>query len=400
MGETDQHQRAEVIATSSADHVYEASEKKGKLFGVPRKVAFGLIALLAIVAIAVAVGLLLSRGDSNDSSAPRDLSKMEPLAGIVLPGVNMSDLNQASPQYRALEWLAYDDPRNMTIEDDSTELLERFSLVTLYYATGGENWLWKFQWLSVVEHCLWDGILCDWDYQLHGSVYELEFSEPNMQGTLPPEIGNFRNTKRIAFWYTSLEGSIPTEVGLLTSATYLGITHSRIGGTLPTEIGNLNQLSVLILRENSQMVGTIPSEIGNLQQLVDLHLNNNTFSGTIPSEIGNLKQLGRIVLNNNTFSGTIPSEIGNMQYLSFLFLSDNPLLTGTVPMEVGQLESVVWADFQNTSLTGGLDDPAFCRRQDIDYFFLRADCKGSNPKITCECCTTCCNPAGQECVDI
>eukprot|EP00980_Cylindrotheca_fusiformis_P027678 scaffold22045_cov44-Cylindrotheca_fusiformis.AAC.1 len=67
---------------------------------------------------------------------------MEPLAKVVLPGVDIFDLDPAALQYRALEWLAYVDSRNLTIEDDSTELLERFSLVTLYYALGGGEDYW------------------------------------------------------------------------------------------------------------------------------------------------------------------------------------------------------------------------------------------------------------------
>eukprot|EP00980_Cylindrotheca_fusiformis_P025658 scaffold14343_cov102-Cylindrotheca_fusiformis.AAC.3 len=102
-------------------------------------------------------------------------------------------------------------------------------------------------------------------------------------------------------------------------------------------------------------------------------------------------QLTDLELWNNSFSGTIPSEIGNLQQLKYLHLNHNIGLTGTVPVEVGQQELIWSALFQNTSLTGGLDDLAFCQnRETTEFFQLAADCGGSHPrKITCECCTKC-----------
>eukprot|EP00980_Cylindrotheca_fusiformis_P031196 scaffold25949_cov137-Cylindrotheca_fusiformis.AAC.3 len=409
MGERDKQKGEKAIAVPSADHIDDSSEEKRTLFGVPRKVGFGLVALLVISIIAIAVGVLRSKGDDSEvtapteapkdlstapTEAPKDLSKMESLARVVLPGVDIFDLDQTASQYLALKWLAYDDSRNLTVQDDSTELLERFSLASLYYATGGENWIYHLGWLGSTVHC-WYPINCD----ENDRVFNLNLGNNNLFGTLPPEIGNFRNARFVNVASNSIEGSIPTEVGLLTSVKELFLNDNVIQGTLPTEIGNLNGLEILNVAVN-QLVGTIPNEVGNMRQLNYLTVGHNSFSGSIPNEIGNLQHLLGLDLRFNTLLGIIPSEIGNIQQLEYLFLSDNALLTGTVPMEVGQLESIIGAEFQNTSLTGGLDDPSFCWHQDNQYFSLRADCKGSKPKITCDCCTTCCNSAGEECVHI
>eukprot|EP00980_Cylindrotheca_fusiformis_P012144 scaffold2936_cov113-Cylindrotheca_fusiformis.AAC.4 len=414
--EKDQEKGGEAALTT------DMSDKKYTLCGVPRNMFFCLILshLLAIaIGAGVTAGVLQSKDDDCDittsvsssiptetpsstpastpSSTPTagELSDTELLATVVLPGVDIADLEETSPQYRSLEWLANDDSRNLNIEDDATELIERFSLVTLYFATEGEDWESQSLWLSDSSHCDWYAVDCD----TNGRVTTLNPTDNFLSGMLPPEIGNLRNAVYIGLGSNSIVGSIPTEIGLLTSATYLNLYQNSIMGTLPTEIGNLNRLVRLDVGDN-QLEGTIPSEIENLQQLTALYLFDNTFSGTIPSEIGNLQQLTVLDLPKNSFSGNIPSEIGNLQQLVRLYLHDNTDLTGIVPVEVGQLESILAAYFFNTSLTGGLDDLAFCKNRDLSNFNLLADCKGFNPKITCECCTECCDMDGDNCVSV
>eukprot|EP00980_Cylindrotheca_fusiformis_P019293 scaffold6614_cov88-Cylindrotheca_fusiformis.AAC.4 len=111
--------------------VEEASIEKSKQRGAPiGKVRFGLIAL--VLAIAAAVIAFCNNGSQK-------LLDIDSLATVVMPGVDISNLNETAPQYRALEWLAYNDTRGLAIDDDATELLERFSLVTFYYSVGGDS---------------------------------------------------------------------------------------------------------------------------------------------------------------------------------------------------------------------------------------------------------------------
>eukprot|EP00980_Cylindrotheca_fusiformis_P005173 scaffold1104_cov131-Cylindrotheca_fusiformis.AAC.2 len=133
----------------------------------PLKVCLGVIAVLvAFVSIAdgVPVGVLLREGYPS-----HDQSDIELFANVVLPGVNsIYDLNRTTPQYRALEWLVYNDTHSLTIEDDATELQERFSLVTFCYALQGEDWQSNClsssdgpKWLNSLSHCDWCSIECD-----------------------------------------------------------------------------------------------------------------------------------------------------------------------------------------------------------------------------------------------
>eukprot|EP00980_Cylindrotheca_fusiformis_P005110 scaffold1084_cov38-Cylindrotheca_fusiformis.AAC.1 len=445
MEETDLHRP--LLLESQGDAVVEGAspEEEDEQRGAPtRKVWFGLIALLAIASTAVVVFHLFY------ASPDECRSRMELIAPVVLPtGVEVSDLHwTAAPQYRALEWLACKDPRhnNMTIDDDATELLERFSLVTFYYSVGGGDSLresyWS-GWLKNSSHCEWDYIKCDEDGRVSTLCPIPEASSGNMHGTLPTEIGNFKGLRHLRLagnGEDELMGPIPSEIGHLQQLTSLEIFYNKFSGPIPSEIGHLQQLKSLELGLNTfsgpipseighlqqlksldlglntfsgpipseighlqqleslrlyqnKLSGPIPSEIGNLQQLKSLELGLNTFSGPIPSEIGNLQKLQDLVLYSNELSGPIPSEIGNLQQLLYLALQGNIGLTGTVPVEVGQLESIKEASFFKTSLTGGLDDLAFCKNR----ISLQANCGGLNPKITCECCTTCCltNKNGQ-----
>eukprot|EP00980_Cylindrotheca_fusiformis_P014704 scaffold4004_cov105-Cylindrotheca_fusiformis.AAC.3 len=75
----------------------------------------------------------------REGSHSNDPSDIKLLANVAIPGVDISDLNKTSAQYISLEWLAYEDSRNLTIKDDATELLERFSVVTFYHSIGGES---------------------------------------------------------------------------------------------------------------------------------------------------------------------------------------------------------------------------------------------------------------------
>eukprot|EP00980_Cylindrotheca_fusiformis_P017070 scaffold5235_cov121-Cylindrotheca_fusiformis.AAC.1 len=394
------------------------------------KVRFGLIALL-VLAIAAVIAFC------NNGSQP--LSDIDLLATVVMPGVDISNLNETTPQYRALEWLAYNDTRALTIKNDATELLERFSLATFYYSVG--RGYFCNDWLTISSHCDWVYFDCD-EYSFHhsircdadGRVTILHLESNGLVGRIPSEIGHLKQLEYLYLQYNKFSGPIPSEIGNLQQLKHLYLQNNKLSGPIPSEIGHLQQLEYLLL-DGNELSGPIPSEIGHLQQLDSLELGLNTFSGPIPSEIGDLQQLDSLKLGLNTFSGPIPSEIGNLQQLRSLYLASNKFsgpipseighlqqllnlylasnnfsgpipseighlqqlttlelqnnigLTGTVPVEVGQLESIMQAVFSNTSLTGGLDDLALCKKR---YFTLRADCGGLNPKITCECCTQCC----------
>ena len=96
---------------------------------------------------------------SLPSSFPTE-SQLGAFADILLPGVDLSLLDQTSSQYMALQWIAEEDPKGM-LAVETTELVERFSLATFYYATNGMEWTSDLLWLSETHHCDWEYVECD-----------------------------------------------------------------------------------------------------------------------------------------------------------------------------------------------------------------------------------------------
>ena len=106
---------------------------------------------------------------------------------------------------------------------------ERAALITLYNATGGEDWTNKTNWRS----------------------YE-------------PEIGPVRP---LSDWYgvtTDADGKV----------TKLELEDNNLTGPIPFLLHNLLSLNTLNLKKN-KLTGPIPSQLGNLSNLNTLHLANN-----------------------------------------------------------------------------------------------------------------------------
>ena len=131
---------------------------------------------------------------------------------------------------------------------------DRAALVTLYEATGAANWLNSDNWLSEAPLDEWHGVTIDDS----GRVIELNLSENELSGEIPPELGNL----------TNLQG--------------LYLSGNQLSGEIPPELGNLSELVGLHLQEN-QLSGEIPPELGNLPDLVWLFLSGNQLSGCNPT---------------------------------------------------------------------------------------------------------------------
>ena len=61
----------------------------------------------------------------------------------------------------ALAWLAQEDPAYLPVDSEPETLLERFTLVLLYFATRGDNWPYRAGWLSNQHFCDWEGVICN-----------------------------------------------------------------------------------------------------------------------------------------------------------------------------------------------------------------------------------------------
>jgi hypothetical protein len=213
----------------------EGNLEKRKICGVPltRKVTLPILILflMSIFIIGVVFGAKEGKPKSGGSSGvdstgtltnthtiryEQALAIIEPLVGTVLN-------DQTSPQHQALDWLANVDPAELNFEDiDLDEVLQRYVLVVIYFATGGERWDYDYNFLSLYS-------VCEWNMQIETKVWGASCFDGVHVNNLYLEDNN-------------LEGTIPRDIGLIPKLEYLGMKGNNLHGILPTTLGMLTNL--------------------------------------------------------------------------------------------------------------------------------------------------------------
>lgn len=226
----------------------------------------------------------------------------------------------------------------------SASIADSLALIALYNSTNGNGW--NLPWNTSKQVSSWEGVLLNGE----GRVYWLSLVSNNLDGTIPPEIGNLTELKHLDLSDNSIKGNIPPEIGNLSNLKNLSINYNQFEGKIPKTIGNLNSLQTLNL-ESNQLSGEIPREIGSMSNLQSINLSLNQLTGVIPAEIGNLNSLTELYFKVNQLVGSIPSEIGNLSSLTTLDLSYNQL-SGSIPVSLGNMSTLEYLYLNNNQLTG------------------------------------------------
>lgn len=395
-----------------------------------------------VIGIIVIIGTLGGTlGKSHQDNAPISIEGLTSFTPSMLPSnapsnmplslrrINITEslfsisgdvlLQPGSPQFKALEWILEEDGMNLT--HNSGNLVQRYALMVLFYATIGEEWKDSKGFGSDIHECEWSPISCATDI-----VRSFILPDNNLAGELPKEIGVFEKLANLRFGNNKIKGSIPTEIGMLTKLEELLLNENELSGSIPHEITNLrsirghlslhsNKLSGLIptgmnalrslqklslqnnqltgaiplsllktsaleqLRlQNNELTNSIPSEIWSLSGLKQLWLHENRFEGEIPSTLGTLSLLTDLRLQFNMLNSTIPVELGQLSNLNFLKLNDNQL-TGTIPSSLANLEKLEELFIHNNMITGNVSD-------EMCDLSIKADCK---EMMSCTCCDQC-----------
>ncbi len=225
-------------------------------------------------------------------------------------------------------------PTCSEVVDQPVTISDRDVLVALYDATDGPNWNNNRNWLSDEPIRFWHGVTADG----RGKVIELNLHENNLNGTIPPEIGQLTELRSLVLRANELSGELPSELGDLENLVLFSAYENALMGRIPSEFGNLSKLEVLTLYKN-RLSGGVPKELGNLTNLLNLRLDFNQLSGSLPPELGNLRRLENFEILENNLSGEIPDEIGSLPRLRQLFLSRNAGISGCIPDSVVELDS-------------------------------------------------------------
>ncbi|MDE2758531.1 MAG: leucine-rich repeat domain-containing protein, partial [Acidobacteriota bacterium] len=257
---------------------------------------------------------------------------------------------------------------------DCAPLTERDILVAIHEATDGPAWIESENWLTDAPLEEWQGVSVD----VEGRVRVLWLGDNNLQGPIPPELGNLSSLRRIYLSSNRLTGTIPPELGNLANLTQLWLSNNDLTGPIPPELHSLANLEDLNLFDN-RLSGPIPPELGGLVNLTDLSLGTNNLTGPIPPELGNLASLKQLFIGDNPLTGPIPPALGNLSNLERLSIRSTRVM-GSIPPELGNLAGLEYMWLNGNELTGRIP-PELGNLDNLGYLYLfRNNLTGSVPK--------------------
>jgi hypothetical protein len=143
----------------------------------------------ALVVIAVALVLFFINSDSNGSAASAkgedDSEVGRYLRQLRLLVLGANAFRAGAPQVIATEWMALVDIPRLDLED-TQRVNQRFSLLTLYFALGGDDWqLQGWTHAPGLHECSWERVKCNMDK----IVTELDLgNEVYATGRMPDEL--------------------------------------------------------------------------------------------------------------------------------------------------------------------------------------------------------------------
>mmetsp|Transcript_22197 Transcript_22197/g.62985 ORF Transcript_22197/g.62985 Transcript_22197/m.62985 type:complete len:529 (-) Transcript_22197:215-1801(-) len=298
---------------------FNETGKWGTVSKGERIAVMAIVAIIVIVAIVVGVVVGLSRSDDNDdnktttitppprSTPPPTTSPPVPTASPTLREpfqqsllnqliIAIDDNDQAftlrnslsfslndyetvwssytptdtiptNPQELAMSWLFFsgdDEPQlGNYVDDDNdvTKLLERWTIVSLYFQLNGNNWTTKTNWLNPkIDHCEWHGIVCN----ILGQVTNLEWNNNNLStegSPVPLEFALMQNLQSINLRQNALQLEIPNGriFGSLPNIIILNLQYNEFFGTVPTDLLESGSLQTLLIQGNN-FIGTFPDE--------------------------------------------------------------------------------------------------------------------------------------------
>ncbi|CAI0393443.1 unnamed protein product [Linum tenue] len=111
-----------------------------------------------------------------------------------------------------------------------------------------------------LHFCSWLGVLCD-RCESDERVTSLLLPELNLEGTLPPHIGNLSFMNSISHANNRFHGQIPPQLGSFVRLQQLNLSENTIDGAIPVNLSHCSKLKILSLQIN-RLQGTIHEELG------------------------------------------------------------------------------------------------------------------------------------------
>ncbi|XP_061373650.1 receptor kinase-like protein Xa21 [Gastrolobium bilobum] len=270
-------------------------------------------------------------------------------------------------------FMASPDISNINVTIDQSTLMAFKSYITL----DPQDMLAK-NWSTSDSVCNWFGVTCDTKY---GRVTGLNLTNMNLNGTLPPHLGNLTFLVELDLHNNSFHGIVPKELALIPRLKVFNLCTNNFGGEFPTWMWELSKLQHLSLCNNS-FSGLVPASLSNLSELETLDLSFNFLHGSIPPELGRLHNLTFLELANNHLSSDIPSSIFNISTLQVIDFSYN-FLSGSIPQKVGDLSQLRSINLSKNNLSGSIPIYLFNISTLQEIQFTYNNLSGSLPSYMC-----------------
>lgn len=122
-------------------------------------------------------------------------------------------------------------------EDDSSrnrQNHDREILMSIYNALGGDDWNNNENWGTDKELSLWHGVKL-----VDDCVTELDLEDNNLCGTLPTEIGDLTNIKKININWNNISGTFPSSIENLKNLEQFRFYGNYLSGDIPTILASL-----------------------------------------------------------------------------------------------------------------------------------------------------------------
>lgn len=214
-------------------------EKTGRWGVVSKTEVIVVSVLVVLIVVAVIITLVLVLGGDSDESN-EDVAKpsamLHPesqmdlirsaLAEYEITASVWDDFTSINPYRMAAAWIVEKDPINAEVD-----IIPRFALAVLYYATGGQEWINSDGWLS-------NSTICDGWYGIHcndnGDLVEIDLHDNNLSGELPSALVFLPSLQ--ALWLSNnhlkghlAEGLFPN----MTSLEFFYVQNNDLSGTIP-----------------------------------------------------------------------------------------------------------------------------------------------------------------------
>ena len=303
----------------------QASSPGRSSSGMSRKTKYIIAAIVfcVVLVIVIPTAIALDR-NAKENAAIAELRTMV-VNALKKENVDTSGIEDGSTyQGKAFNWLYFQNPNLASM--DRTQVLERFALAALYYATyqvptaytpNPPIWVSSSGWLSSQPVCEWEGLACSG----RGRVDGISLESNALTGKLPADLALLREHV--------------TSIDATTNLLYMEPEDMQFFETM-------TKLEILLLDDNYIYTDTgLPSSLGACTMLEKLRLSYNLMGGELSEDLfAQLTKLTHLEIESNFFTGTMPLSIGKLEGLIYLYMRRNSMSFNLDFIEGGKMSNL------------------------------------------------------------